>query len=127
MPQYYKITNAWEIYTKFAINTSNRVGKDKVESVIIQNSSHFDQSDPTIYMEALSAAMGQIQGATFEKTQGSQVQFHEFITLCWVEFLYKIGHHDHTFTPYNFNERTTQFAPLVRYEIQLDLDKAIKL
>jgi hypothetical protein len=42
MPQYYKITNAWEIYTKFAINTSNRVGKDKVESVIIQNSSHFD-------------------------------------------------------------------------------------
>jgi hypothetical protein len=54
----FKITNAWDIYTKFIINTCNRVGKDKVEGVIIQNSSHFDQMDQTVYMEALFAALG---------------------------------------------------------------------
>jgi hypothetical protein len=107
MPGMFKITNAWDIYTRFIINTCNRVGKDKVEGIIVQNSSHFDQIDMTVYMEALMASMGTTQKATFEKKQGSQVQFHEFVTLAWVEFLYKIGHHDNTFTPYNFNERIT--------------------
>jgi len=71
IPSMFKITNAWDIYTKFIVNTCNRVGKDKVEGVIIQNSSHFDQMDQTVYMEALMAAMGCTQSASFEKKQGS--------------------------------------------------------
>jgi len=63
-----------------------------------------------------------MQGAPFEKKQGSQVEFHEFVTLAWVEFLYKIGHHDNTFTPYNFNDRIAQFSSLVVYECELDIN-----
>jgi len=58
MPQMFKIKNAWDIYTKFVVNTCNRVGKDKVEGVIIKDSSHFDQMDQTVYIEALMAAIG---------------------------------------------------------------------
>lgn len=73
MPNMFKITNAWDIYTRFIINTCNRVGKDKVEGVIIQNSSHFDQMDLTVYAEGLMASMGTTQNVTFEKKQGSNV------------------------------------------------------
>tara|TARA_B110000285_G_C14756877_1_gene437802 strand:+ start:434 stop:631 length:198 start_codon:yes stop_codon:yes gene_type:complete len=63
---------------------------------------------------------------TKEKKEGSNVEFHEFLGCVWLEYLYKIGHHDNTFGPNNFNERVNQFAPLVVHETKIDTDTATK-
>jgi len=50
-------------------------------------------------MEWLLAMAATSQGASFEKKEGSNVEFHEYLALLWLEFLFKIGHHDSTFHP----------------------------
>lgn len=53
-----------------------------------------------------AAASPSMSNVKMQKKEGSNVEFHEFLGCVWLDFLYKIGHHDNTFTPFNFNERT---------------------
>lgn len=89
-----------------AINFSKKVGKDKFEAILVKNSGHLEQMDRAMTEEWLMASVSpMMSGVDKEKKQGSNVQFHEFLGLVWLEYLYKIGHNDNTFNPYNFNER----------------------
>ena len=53
----------------------------------------------------MANASPMMSGSTVEKKQGSNVEFHEYLGLLWLEYLYNIGHHDNTFDPYVFNGR----------------------
>mgnify|MGYP000962053671 CR=1 FL=1 len=68
-------------------------------------------------MAMVSPSMSKVD---MEKKEGSNIEFHEFLACAWLEYLYKIGHHDNTFNGYNFNERVAQFAPLVCYESRME-------
>lgn len=60
-----------------------------------------------------------MSGVDKEKKEGSNVEFHEYLGCLWLEFLYKIGHHDNTFDPNEKNSslsaRIRQFKPLLTY------------
>jgi hypothetical protein len=58
-----------------------------------------------------------MSGVSMTKKEGSNVEFHEYLGLLWLEFLYKIGHHDGTFNPNDhfstMRDRIEQFKPLL--------------
>jgi len=58
--------------------------------------------DRSIYEEWLVGVFSTTMGVPFAKKEGSNVEFHEYIGLLWLEFLYKIGHHDNTFDTSKF-------------------------
>lgn len=79
-------------------NFQKRIGKDKFESVHIRNSGHIEQMDRCITEElTMMAASPSMSGTTMAKKEGSNVEFHEYLGLLWLEFLFNIGHHDNTF------------------------------
>jgi hypothetical protein len=110
MPLLFSCKDCFEVYSKMGHNLAKRVGLDKFEALLIKNSGHIEQFDRAITEEfVMSSASQAMQGFPGEKHEGSNVQFHEFLGILWLEYLYKIGHHDNTFNPYNLNERIVQF------------------
>ena len=108
-----------------AIDLPKKIGRDKFEAILIKNSGHIEQFDRILTEEHLmSMASPSMSNVTMEKKEGSNIEFHEFLAHLWLEYLYKIQHHDSTFNPYNFNERVTQFAPLIYYEHKMDTTMA---
>ena len=72
------------------------------ESVHIKDSGHMEQMDRSIYEEFLIGVGSTTMGVPFSKKQGSNVEFHEYLGLLWLEYLFKIGHHDETFHSQDF-------------------------
>ena len=57
-----------------------------------------------------------MSGVSMNKKEGSNVEFHEYLGLLFLEFLFKVGLHDNTFDPVDFGARLVQFRPLLVYE-----------
>jgi hypothetical protein len=99
-------------------NFLNKVGQNRLESVFIKNSGHLEQFDRAITEEGTMMFVSpMMSGVTRSKKEGSNVEFHEYLGLLWLEYLWKIGHHDNTFDPSTHNstmrDRINQFRPLL--------------
>lgn len=90
--------NFWEDYDIYIKNFKGRVGENNMEAVKILDSTHIDQGDACVYDQfGTKFINGPIFKSKFAKKQGSNVEFYEFITILWLDFLYRKGHHDNTF------------------------------
>ena len=106
MPLLFKCKDTFELYTKMALNFTKKIGKNKFEAILVKNSGHLEQMDRCITEEWLFASVSpSMSNVAAEKKEGSNVEFHEFLGCAWLEYLYRIGHHDNTFGPYNYNQR----------------------
>ena len=95
----------------------NKVGQNRFESVFIKNSGHLEQFDRAITEESTMMWVSpSMSGVTKSKKEGSNVEFHEYLGLLWLEYLWKIGHHDNTFDLASqfstMRDRINQFRPL---------------
>jgi hypothetical protein len=100
IPYVFKYKDSYTTFQLMSQLFKKRIGSDKFESVYIKNSGHLEQMDRVITEEKLMmTASIFMSGITELKKEGSNVEFHEYLGLLWLEFLFKIGHHDNTFNP----------------------------
>ena len=87
------------------------------EALVIDNSTHLDQTDEIMYNQFEYAMFNMFSGGvSMVKQQGSNIEFHEFLAILWLDFLLKIGHHNNTFTKDNLQERLSQFSDSISYD-----------
>ena len=70
-----------------------------LEAMTIQDSSHTDETDKVLYMQYEMSWFNRSLRINGIKKQGTNIQFHEFLGLLWLDFLYRIKLHNNTFTP----------------------------
>lgn len=68
------------------------------------DSGHTDQGDLVYYDNYAASFINSIFGQSFYKSGGSNHEFQEALTLIWINYLYKIGLHDETFSV-DYSER----------------------
>lgn len=54
------------------------------------------------------------------KKQGTNIEFHEFLAMLWLDYLLKIGHHNNTYSERNLQIRLKQFRELITYDQRMD-------
>lgn len=54
------------------------------------------------------------------KKQGTNIEFHEFLAILWLDYLLKIGHHNNTYSERNLQIRLKQFRELITYDQKMD-------
>ena len=64
--------------------------------------------------------LNKFQKVSGVKEQGTNIEFHEFLAILWLDFLLKIGHHNHTYTERNLKVRLNQFRDLITYDYKMD-------
>jgi len=75
---------------------------NNLQGVTIANSSHMDQGDICMYDQYVGTTFNSmIFKCDATKSQGTPIEFHEFLACTWLEYLFKIGYHDNTFTMKN--------------------------
>jgi len=86
----------------------------------IKNSSHTDQSDQVLYQQFESMLFNKFSKVNGVKKQGTNIEFHEFLAMLWLDYLLKIGHHNNTYSERNLQIRLKQFRELITYDQRMD-------
>lgn len=104
--QVFGINDGFQIWNTFCKNFHNRIPNpsQNFEAVKLVDSGPTDQGDLVYYDNYAASFITSMFGQSFYKSGGSNPEFQEALTLIWINYLYKIGLHDETFSV-DYSER----------------------
>ena len=108
-----------EDFSQLTKSVVKQSGSNNVDSMLILDSGHCDQFDPVFYMAWIFALQNVPFKGSFQKKQGSQAQFAECLGMLWLQYLYRMNHHNDTIDYEAISPRIEQFKALYKYEHQL--------